>query len=400
MGNKKQPKIEIYTLEWCPYCSKAKMFLKSKGLAYEEYLIDKSDANKEEMKRRTDGAKTVPQIFIDDQLIGGYDDLIAKKNDGELYELLNIEPKDNFSKNWDLLIAGAGPAGLNAALYGARKGLDILILSESLGGQMADTGKVDNYLGIPEIEGPELLHSFWNHVEKYEVGVELGEKIRNVNKIYDKDFLIETDSGNKVKSKTLLVATGTSNRELGVEGEKKYKGKGVHYCATCDGYLYSGQHVAIIGGGNAGMEAALDLADIGCEIDLIEVEEKLTGDKILQDKVQTKSEINLHLNTDVKEFKGNDKLEQVILNDLKEEKKRGLKVDGVFVEIGLLPNSDFVKDQVEVNEIGEIIVDENNETSVKGIWAAGDVTEIKDKQIITAAAEGAKAALRVNEYLK
>ena len=401
MTKNNQPEIEIYTLTWCPYCNKAKSFLKSKGFSFKEYNIEESGVKKEMMKR-TDGAKTVPQIFIDDQLVGGYDTMIEMKENGELYDLLNIEPGKNFDKLWDVIVIGAGPAGLNTALYGARKGLDILILSAALGGQMIDTGEIDNYLGVREVQGPHLMEAFWKHVDKYNVELELGEKVTEVNKEADKEIVVKTKGGQQGRAKTVVVASGTTNRELGVEGEKELKGQGVHYCATCDGYMYEGEPVAIVGGGNAGLEASLDLAKLGCEVDLIEVQPELTGDEVLSEKVYDRAEINVHTGTGVNKIVGADETEEVdvvVVEDMENGNRYRLDVNGVFIEIGLLPNSQFIKDRVEVNEMDEIVIDENNQTSVEGIWAAGDVTDIKDKQIIISSAEGAKTALRINEYL-
>ena len=401
MTNNNQPEIEIYTLTWCPYCNKAKSFLKSKGFSFKEYNIDEDQAIKREMVERTDGAKTVPQIFIDEQLVGGYDSMMEAKASGKLYELLDIDPGENFDKLWDVIVIGAGPAGLNTALYGARKGLDILILSAALGGQMIDTGEIDNYLGVRETEGPSLLQSFWEHVDKYGVSLELGATVTDVKKEADQ-LLVTTQGGQQGRARSVVVASGTTNRQLGVDGEKKLKGKGVHYCATCDGYMYEGEPVAIIGGGNAGLEASLDLAKLGCAVDLIEVQSELTGDQVLAEKVNKRDDITVHTATGVEEIVGDKEtkgVDKLIIKDMENDQNSDLDVNAVFIEIGLLPNSDFIKDRVEVNDLGEIVINDNNETSVEGIWGAGDVTDIKDKQIIISAAEGAKAALRINEYL-
>nr|WP_239559152.1 FAD-dependent oxidoreductase [Sporohalobacter salinus] len=324
------------------------------------------------------------------------------KESGELYDLLGIELRENFDKLWDVIVIGAGPAGLNTALYGARKGLDILILSSALGGQMIDTGEIDNYLGVKEAQGPKLLQSFWEHVDKYGVNLELGATVKSVSK-NDDEIIVETEDGHQGRAKAVVAASGTTNRELGVDGEKQLKGRGVHYCATCDGYLYEGEAVAIVGGGNAGLEAALDLSKLGCEVDLIEVQPELTGDEVLQEKVYDREAITVHTGTGVEKIIGDkdaEKVDKLVIKDMETETEDELDVNGVFIEIGLLPNSDFIGETVEVNEVGEIVINDNNETSVEGIWAAGDVTNIKDKQIIISAAEGAKAALRINEYLE
>ena len=402
MTEEKQPEVEIYSLEWCPYCNKAKNFLKSKGFSFQEYDIGKSEEKKREMLARTDGARTVPQIFIDDELIGGYDDLIDSKKSGELNELLDLDENDYYQRKWDSIVIGAGPGGLNAALYGARKGLDILIISEALGGQMADTGEVGNYLGKSGAKGPELLQDFWNHVQEFLVDIELGVRVVEIEENNSEGLLVRTDSGKEVGTRTVIIATGTTNRQLGIPGEKELKGRGVHYCATCDGYLYSGKKVAVVGGGNAGLEAALDLAKLDCEVVLIEVEEQLTGDRILQEQIEDFAAIDIISGYSTVEIKGDieqGQVEQLVIEKVTGDETKELSVEAVFVEIGLLPNSEFVADLVDLNDTGEIIIDEDNQTGVERIWAAGDVTNIQDKQIIISAAEGAKTALRVNEFL-
>jgi len=392
------PRIEIYSLEWCPYCQKAKNYFKSKGYSYREYDIGDQDV-KAEMEARSGGAKTVPQIFINDQHIGGYDDLMDKKHSGELYQIAGFAADlKAYEKHWDLVIVGAGPAGLNAALYGARKGLDILIVAKALGGQMLETGEIDNYLGLPGVEGADMMEAFWRHVSNYAVTLELGEEITAVKKT-EEGFRLQANSGIEVSGRTVIAASGTTNRKLNVPGEKELNGQGVHYCATCDGHLYAGERVAVIGGGNSGLEAALDLARLDCEIYLVEFLDHLTGDRVLADRVRENDSIKVYTSQGVSKIAGQDKVEGLTLKHAENGKQMDLKVAAVFVEIGLIPNNDYLEDKIEFNELGEISINNNNETSLEGIWAAGDVTCIKDKQVIVAAAEGAKAALRVNEYL-
>lgn len=398
MASENKAEIEIYTLDWCPYCDKAKNFLRSKGLSYTEYNIE-DDKIKEEMKERTGGAKTVPQIFIDDENIGGYDDLIELNTKGELNQLLGIESEDNFEQEWEVTIIGAGPAALNAALYAARKGLEVLVIAADMGGQMLNTGEIDNYLGKHNVEGSNLIQSFWEHVSDYNVNLALGEEVVTINKPETDKSIIKTKSGKELTSKSVIIATGANKRKLGAPGEKEFNGKGVHYCATCDGYLYGGQPIAIVGGGNSGLEASLDLAKLGSKVDLIEVQPHLTGDQVLIDKVKANDLINVYTGTGLEEIKGSDKVEKILIKDMDSEEIEELSVDAVFIEIGLIPNSNFVEDLVELNEMKEIVIDDNNQTDIEGIWAAGDVTDIRDKQIVIAAAEGAKAALRVSEYL-
>ncbi len=398
MTEEQDPRIEIYSLEWCPYCEKAKNYFKSKGYSYQEYDIEDEDS-KAEMTERTGGAKTVPQIFINDQLIGGYDDLMEKKHSGELYQIAGFAAEaEVYEKHRDLVIIGAGPAGLNAALYGARKGLDVMIVAKALGGQMLETGEIDNYLGLPGVEGADMMEAFWRHVSKYDVIIELGEEISAVEKIED-GFQVQAKSGGEISGRSLIIASGTTNRKLNVPGEEKFNGQGVHYCATCDGHLYAGEKVAVIGGGNSGLEAALDLARLDCQISLVEFLDNLTGDKVLADRVKENDSIKVYTNHGVDKIEGDNNVETLRLEHAENGEKLDLEVAGVFVEIGLIPNNDFVEDMLEFNDLGEIKINNKNETSLEGIWAAGDVTSIKDKQVIVAAAEGAKAALRANEYL-
>ncbi|ODS50357.1 MAG: alkyl hydroperoxide reductase subunit F [Halanaerobium sp. 4-GBenrich] len=389
-------KIEVYSKDWCPYCKKAKAFLKSKGLKFEEIDIEEEN-NYEVMQERT-GNKTVPQIIINDQSLGGYDDLIALENEGQFNKLIGKEVKDLSTKEWELVILGAGPAALNAALYGARKGIDLLLLTKDIGGQVINTNEIDNYLGKADTTGADLIYDFWDHIAKYKVETVIGEEAVGIEDRENKK-VIKTDNGKQYLTASVIIATGAQKRHLGMKQEYVLTGKGVHYCASCDAFLYKGQPVAVVGGGNSGLEAALDLANIDCKVNLIEFQDRLMGDKYLQDRVNNNENITVYTSTTVDEINGKDKLESVIIKNIKDDSTQKLNVNGLFIEIGLIANSDFVSDLVETNKQKEIIINEKNETGVERIWAAGDVTDIIDKQIIISAAEGAKAALRVNQYL-
>lgn len=389
-------KIEVYSKDWCPYCKKAKAFLKSKGLSFTE--IDINEGNNYEVMQERTGNKTVPQIIINDQSLGGYDDIIALENKGEFNALIGKDTKDLSQKEWELIILGAGPAALNAALYAARKGIDLLLLTKDIGGQVITTNEIDNYLGKADTTGAELIYDFWDHIAKYEVETVIGEEAVEVAD-GQPGKIVKTDNGKEYATKSVIVATGAQKRHLGMKQEYVLTGKGVHYCASCDAFLYKGQPVAVVGGGNSGLEAALDLAKIGCEVDLIELQDKLMGDEYLQDRVNASKKITVHTSTTVDQIIGEDKLESVVIKNVSNESTKELDVNGLFIEIGLVANSDFVSSRVETNKQKEIIINERNETGVEGIWAAGDVTNIIDKQIIISAAEGSKAALRVNQYL-
>ncbi len=395
---KDEAKIEIYTRDWCPYCRKAKAFLTSKNLSYVEYDVDDKEI-REEMVQRSGGQETVPQIFIDENHIGGYDDLIAKKDQGDLKKLLVTPDKEYKEKTWDLIIIGAGPAGSTAAVYAARKGLDTLVLATDLGGQVLETDRIENYMARYNITGSDLVHDFWDHVNQYEVSSLIGEEVNNIRADgYLK--IIKTESEKEFKTRTVIIATGTHKRHLGVKGENRLKGKGVHYCAICDGYMYAGKPVVVVGGGNSGLEAGLDMAKLDSRVYLVEIADSLMGDESLQKQVRNSDKIDVFTSNSISEIKGKDEVESVVIRHNDTGEITELNVDGVFVEIGLIPNSGLSDDLIATNEKSEIIITESNETNVEGIWAAGDVTDIKDKQIIVASAEGAKAALRVNEHLQ
>ena len=388
--------IEVYSKDWCPYCKKAKAFLKSKGLNFKEIDINEGD-NYEQMQERT-GNKTVPQIIINDQSLGGYDEIIALEKNGDFNQLIGREVKDLSTKEWELIILGAGPAALNAALYAARKGIEVLLLTKDIGGQVITTNEIDNYLGKADTTGAQLIYDFWDHIAKYEVETVIGEEAVGIGE-QDGRKVIKTDNDKEYLTESIIIGTGAQKRHLGMKQEYVLTGKGVHYCASCDAFLYKGQPVAVVGGGNSGLEAAIDLANIDCEVDLIELQDRLMGDQYLQERVNNNESITVHTSTTVDQIIGENKLESVVIKNVKNDSTEKLDVDGLFIEIGLIANSDFVSELVETNKQKEIIINEKNETGVEGIWAAGDVTNIIDKQIITSAAEGAKAALRVNQYL-
>ncbi len=395
--SKKQFKTEIYTLSWCPYCRKSKAFFRSEGISYKEYQIDDNESKKAEMQERSGEKKGVPQIFIDNKYIGGYGELIEAKQEGKLSELLDLSQPANFDQIWDVIIIGSGPAGLSSAVYSARKGLDVLVLSIAMGGQVIETDVIDNYIGISQINGPDLMESFLNHTQQYDVEIELGVKVNKIS-LADKLKIIDTGK-DKIKARAVILASGTHKRQLGVSGEKEFKGKGVHYCAICDGILYSGQEVAVVGGGNSGLEASLDMAKLGSKVNLVEVGDQLMGDDLLQKKVFAEDLIDVYTGNNIEKINGDKSVSSVVIRNNNTGKIKEIDVNAVFIEIGLIPNSGFVSDFVQTNNRNEIVINNDNETSVEGIWAAGDVTDIKDKQIIVATAEGAKTALRVNEFL-
>ncbi len=293
----------------------------------------------------------------------------------------------------DLIIIGAGPAGITSAVYAARKKMNLLVITKDIGGQTAWSGDIENYTGYQFVSGPELVSKFEEHLKKYNITLKENEEVIEVKKA-GKVISVKTNKGS-YEAKTVIVSSGKRSRELGVAGEKEFKNKGLTYCATCDGPLFSGKDVSIVGGGNSALDAALQLMNIANKIYIINITSKLTGDAIMQEKVKKSSKVTILNNTKVTSIIG-DKMVTGIKID-KDGKKETISVQGIFVEIGLIPNSDFVK--LDKNERNEIKVDNYNRTDIPGIFAAGDVTDVPEKQIIIAAGEGAKSTLSAFKYL-
>ena len=294
----------------------------------------------------------------------------------------------------DLIIIGAGPAGITAAVYAARKKMDLLVISKDIGGQAAWSGDIENYTGYQFITGPELTQKFSEHIRKYAVNLKEQEVVTDIRKTGG-IILVRTDKG-AYEAKTVIVASGKRSKELGVPGEKEFKNRGLTYCATCDGPLFSGKAVAVIGGGNSALDAVLQLANIASKVYLVNITLGLTGDAVMRQKVEENRIVQILNNAQVTAITGDKFVSGLKIK--KDDQEEPLSVQGVFVEIGLIPNSDFIQG-IEKNKFGEINVNSRNETSIPGIFAAGDVTDVPEKQIIIAAGEGSKAALSVFRYL-
>ncbi|MCS7140482.1 MAG: FAD-dependent oxidoreductase [Nitrososphaerota archaeon] len=297
------------------------------------------------------------------------------------------------SKVYDSIIIGAGPAGITAAVYAARKKMDFLVLTVNIGGQVTYASQVENYTGFQYIRGEELASKFYEHLKQHKFDLKM-EEVKKV-KPYDDVFIVETDYA-KYLGKTVIVATGRRPRELKVPGEREFKNRGVTYCATCDAPLFEDMDVAVVGGGNSGLEAVLQLIKIAKKIYLIEIAPSLKADPILIERALASDKVEVLTSTKVLEITG-----EKTVNGIKVERASEVKllpVQGVFIEIGSIPNSEIV-DFVEKNQWGEIIVNCACETSYPGLFAAGDVTNVPEKQIIIAAGEGCKAALSAFRYL-
>ncbi len=294
----------------------------------------------------------------------------------------------------DLVIIGGGPAGITASVYAARKKMNFLVITKDVGGQAAWSSDVENYPGYQFITGPDLVAKFQEHMDKYGIQLNLNEEVVELKK-KDNIIYIKTTKAS-YEAKTVIISAGKKAKEIGVPGEKEYKNKGVAYCVTCDGPLFAEKDVAVIGGGNSALDAAIQMMNIANKVYLINITDAFTGDSIMQEKVKNNPKVKILHNTRVESIIG-DKFVKGINVDT-EGKTQTLDVKGVFIEIGLMPNSWFAKG-LDKNERQEIKVNCANETNVPGIFAAGDVTSVPEKQIVIAAGDGAKAALGAFRYL-
>jgi alkyl hydroperoxide reductase subunit F len=297
----------------------------------------------------------------------------------------------------EVVIIGGGPAGMTAAVYAARKRMDVVMISPEIGGQASWAVEVENYLGFEMISGVDLAEKFEAHVHKFGVPIEY-DKVTSLE-IHGPTFVVKSESGKEYETKTAIIATGRSGRNLGVPGEEEFKRRGVAYCATCDAPLFFDLVVAVVGGGNAGLSAAVQLSKIAKQVYIIERFPELTGDSQFLNAISTAANVQILASTQVLSILGEKMVTGIRLMDLKTKEERTLPVEGVFIEVGSMPNTEFVPSDVRKNKHGEIEVDCSNRTSVPGLFAAGDSTSVPHKQIIIAAGEGAKALLSAYDYL-
>ncbi|WP_051457540.1 NAD(P)/FAD-dependent oxidoreductase [Acholeplasma granularum] len=314
---------------------------------------------------------------------------------------MNISNNDTvFDKNtlYDFLIVGGGPAGLNASIYAHRLGLVTGIVTNDIGGQLLNTTDVDNYLGLPNYTGESLSHSFLGHVKQFKIPILEKAWVNSITKL-DNKFRLTLNTNEVIHSKTILLATGGHPKKLGIKGEELLSSKGVSYCAICDAPFFKDKEVVVAGGGNSALESALDLAVWAKKVTIIQ-RSKFRADKVLIDKINNNPKISYLLDTQILEIHGKLKVESLTILDKKTNETSNFKTDGLFVSIGTTPNTQYVKHLVALNEHNEVIVNANQETNIAGIYAAGDMTNQIHKQIIISAAEGAKAAIYANHYLK
>jgi alkyl hydroperoxide reductase subunit F len=345
----------------------------------------------------------VPMVFLNGQVFGSgrmsVEEIVAKLDtNAAARDAAKMNEKDPF----DVLIVGGGPAGAAAAVYAARKGIRVGVAAERFGGQVNDTMGIENYISVLETNGPKLAAELEAQVRHYNVDIMNLQRASQIVPASAAGGMTEVrlENGGVLKAKSVILSTGARWRNVNVPGEAEYKNKGVAYCPHCDGPLFKGKRVAVIGGGNSGVEAAIDLAGIVEHVTLVEFADALKADAVLVNKLKSLSNVTIHTNAQTTEITGDGgKVNGLSYKDRATEAVHHVALEGVFVQIGLVPNTEFLKGTVELSKFGEIVVDAKGHTNVPGVFAAGDCTTVPYKQIIIAAGEGSKAALSAFDYL-
>jgi alkyl hydroperoxide reductase subunit F len=379
------PKVKVYSTKQCPYCRMVKAFLKKHGIEYEDIDVGGDEEAARELFQ-VSKQLGVPVTVVGEDVIVGFD---APR----LNALFGTGKKEEL---YDVVILGAGPAGLTAGVYTTRKLLSTLIISENIGGQAMESWAVENYMGYRMVSGEDLMAKFEEQARGQNINLEL-DRATGVRR-EDDTFVVTTYGDRIVRARSVIVATGRRPRRLGVREEEKFWGRGVSVCSTCDGPLFRGKDVAVVGGGNAAVTAAIEMAKIARAVHLV-VRSTLRADAVYLDILKTKENVTVHQPYVVSGLLGEAVLTGMRIQQKETGTEEEIAVDGVFAEIGHEPNIEAVRGLVRTNAGNEIVVDENCHTSVPGIFAAGDVTSIHGKQIIIAAGEGAKAALEAHAYL-
>ena len=337
----------------------------------------------------------VPSIYLNGEFFGS-----GRMDIEEILEKLNLAPDISEFENiepFEVLVIGGGPAGASAAIYAARKGLRTGIVTDRFGGQVKDTLGIENFISVQYTEGPKLAASLEQHVKSYDVEIIYPQRAKHIEK---KELIeVELENGAIIKSKTLILATGARWRNVNVPGEQEFKNKGVAYCPHCDGPLYKGKSVAVIGGGNSGIEAAIDLAGLVKRVTVLEFLPELKADTVLQERLYSLPNVTVLKNVQTTEITGADKVNGISYIERDSGEEKHIDLEGVFVQIGLVPNTEWLGGSVERNRFGEILVDSKNQTNIPGVFAAGDCTTSPYKQIIISMGSGATAALSAFDYL-
>ncbi|MEX2203365.1 MAG: FAD-dependent oxidoreductase [Actinomycetota bacterium] len=389
--------VTVYGAPWCPDCRRSKKFLGEQRVPYDWVDIDQDPDGASFVREKNEGKQIIPTIVFPD---GSF---LVEPSNAELAQKLELRLKAGRSY-YDLLIIGGGPAGLTAAIYAAREGIECLVIEKSaLGGQAGSTERIDNYPGFPEgVGGAELAEKIIAQARRYEVEMLQAVGVSDLRRMHD--FLIlTTDQGDEYCGRAAIVATGSSYRRLGVPGEGELIGAGIHFCATCDGPFYRGaEEIMVIGGGNSGVEEGLFLSQFADRIRVIEFAPELKASSLLQEQIRRDPKFEIHTNTEVVEFRKGEggKLGSVVVRDREGGETREFNPAGAFVFIGLDPNTDFLKGTVDLDQWGFVVTDDTFQTSIRGVYAAGDVRAGSTKQLASATGEGVTALLMVRQHLE
>ncbi len=393
------PEIVMYSKPDCPYCDMAKRLLTAKGQTWQEIDVEADPAKADEMTLRS-SRRTVPQIFIGDRHVGGFDDLAALDHSGELDALLGrSRSAPGEAEHRRLVIVGSGPAGYTAAIYAARADLEpVVVAGLQSGGQLMLTTDVENYPGFPEaVTGPELMERFQKQAERCGAEVLIEDATRVDLSV--RPFRVDTDE-RRFSADALIFATGASAKWMGLPSEERLQNRGVSACATCDGALYRGKAMAIVGGGDTAMEEALFLTRYATKVVVIHRREELRASKIMQDRARGHEKIEFLWNSVVEEVLGEDFVTGVRVRNTKTGGLTDLPVEALFVAIGHQPNTDLVRGQLELDDVGYVKVEPGTtRTSVEGVFASGDAMDPTYRQAVTAAGTGSMAAIDVERWL-
>jgi len=414
-GIKEPVHLQVIVTLTCPYCPKMVHVAHQFALVNDNIRADMIEASEFPQLAQRYNVTSVPKTIVNEthSFVGALPEgqvylEVLKAVNPEEYGQLERELRElegtrkagmvDEQHEYDVIIVGGGPAAMSAGIYAVRKGLDVALIAKKLGGQITYTATIENYLGFPDMSGSEMTEQFSNHLENYPVAEKVGTNVAEVKKEGD-GFIVLTEDNHSYRARAVIYCAGKEYRRLGVPEEERFIGKGIGFCATCDAPLYNGKRVAVVGGGNSAFTSVRDLLNFASEIHLIHRRKEFTADAALVEQVTGAKNVTFHTPFLVRAFLGEDKLTGVRLESVDGKDRYDLGVDGVFLEVGLTPNASPLKGLVELNEWGEVPVSRDLSTSVKGLFAAGDVTDVKEKQISIAVGQGALAALTAYKYL-
>ncbi len=393
-SNSNSNTIVVYSTVWCPDCKRAKRFFGEQRIPYINVDIERDEEAMAFVEKVNNGKRIIPTIVFPDG------SMLIEPSNAELAEKLGLQTKATRSF-YDSIVVGGGPAGLTAALYMAREGMDVLVIEKAgMGGQAGITQTLDNFPGFDEgIAGAEFADRLARQARRFGVEILQAQEVMDIspNGPY---VCVTTGDGMEYATKAVLLATGARYRRLGVPGEDDLIGTNIHFCATCDGAFYKGKKVLVVGGGDSGFEEGLFLTKFATQVDIVEFAPQVKASQILQDKVAEQSNMSVTVNHAVKAFSGKNRLKAVVVEDRATGEVKEWQYDGVFVFIGLSPNSELVKGKANIDRYGFVVTDDTLMTSLPGLFAAGDVRIGSTKQAASAAGEGVTAALMIRQYLK